>query len=180
VTIIAYKDGVMAADTMLSAFNSQSRAQKIVRLPDGGVAGGCGLWSRAYSGLRYLMEGGDCDDRHAPDGMQGPPCIREACILIAKPDGSLWLLEDEFPAFPLRDKTAAVGCGAEAAMMAMGLGLSAIEAVAKVTKQDVLCGEPVQSMEVHETHEYPGAVTHSKRSTEVKRAQAKRRSRPAR
>jgi hypothetical protein len=176
-TIIAFKDGVMAADTMLSSYNSQSRAQKIIRLPDGGVAGGCGLWARAYSGLRYLAEGGDCDDRPAPDGMQGPPCIREASILIAKPDGSLWLLEDEFPAFPLRDKVAAVGCGSEAAMMAMGLGLSAIEAVAKVTKQDVLCGDPVQSMEVQQPHEYPEAVTHSRRSVEAQSAKAPRRKR---
>lgn len=174
-TIIAFKDGVMAADTMLSAFNSQNRAQKIIRMHDGGVAGGCGLWARAYSGLRYLAEGGSPDDRPAPEGFQGPPDIREACILVAKPDGSLWILEDEFPAFPLRDKVAAVGCGAESAMMAMGLGLSAVEAVAKVTKQDVLCGDPVQSMEVEETHEYPGAVTHSRRSTEVARGKAKKR-----
>jgi hypothetical protein len=164
VTIIAFKDGVMAADTMLTSFNSQNRAQKIVRLTDGGVAGGCGLWSRAYSGLRYLAEGGSPDDRPAPEGMQGPPDIREAAILVAKADGSLWLLEDEFPAFPLRDKMAAIGCGAESAMMAMSLDLTAVEAVAKVTKQDVLCGDPVQSMEVQETHEYPGAVTHGKRS----------------
>lgn len=38
-TVIACKDGVMAADTMLSAGNAQARAQKLVRLPDGGVAG---------------------------------------------------------------------------------------------------------------------------------------------
>jgi hypothetical protein len=162
-TIIAFKEGVMAADTMLSAFNSQTRAQKIVRLPDGGVAGGCGLWSRAYSGLRYLEEGGDADDRPAPEGMPGPPNIREAAILIAKPDGTLWMLEDEFPAFPVRDRVAAIGCGSDAAIMAMTLGLSAVEAVAKVTKQDVLCGDPVQSMEVQETHEYPGAVTHGRK-----------------
>jgi hypothetical protein len=48
-------------------------------------------------------------------------------------------------------------------MMAMTLGLSAVEAVGKVTKQDVLCGDPVQSMEVQETHEYPGAVTHGRK-----------------
>jgi hypothetical protein len=162
VTIIAFKDGVMAADTMLSSFNSQNRAQKIVRLPDGGVAGGCGLWVRAHSGLRYLAEGGDPDMREvSADVIGGPPNIREACILIAKPDGSLWMLEDEFPAFPLRDTIAAVGCGAESALMAMNLGLSAVEAVAKVTKQDVLCGDPVQSMEVEETHEYTGPVTHA-------------------
>lgn len=162
-TIIAFKDGVMAADTMLSSHNSQCRAQKIVRLPDGGVAGGCGAWNRAYSGLKYLADGGDLDARANPRTPEGPPNIEGATLLIAKTDGSLWLLEDEFPAFPIRDMVAAVGCGSDAAMMAMTLGLSAIEAVAKVTKQDVLCGDPVQSMEVQETHEYPEVVTHDSR-----------------
>jgi hypothetical protein len=163
VTIIAYKDGVMAADTMLSSFNSQSRAQKLVRLPDGGVAGGCGLWSTAYGVLRWLADGGDLDDAAAlMRERDWLPPVKEAAILIARPDGSLWLLEDEFPAFPLRDSVAAIGCGADAALMGMSLGLSAVEAVAKVTKQDVLCGEPVQSMEVEATHEYGEAVTHSR------------------
>lgn len=153
-TIIAFKDGVMAADTMLSAFNSQNRAQKLVRLPDGGVAGGCGLWTRAYAGLKFLAEGGD------PEAKDGLPNIKDASILMAKPDGSLWVIEDEFPPFPLMDKVAAIGCGSDAALMAMTLGLSAVDAVAKVTKQDVLCGDPVQSMEVQETHEYPDVVTH--------------------
>jgi hypothetical protein len=162
-TVIAFKDGVMAADTMLSAFNAQNRAQKIVRLPDGGVAGGCGQWNRAYSGLKYLADGGSLDDRANPRTPEGPPNVEGASIMVAKPDGTLWLIEDEFPAFPLRDEVAAIGCGAEAALMAMTLGLSAVEAVSKVTRQDVLCGDPVQSMEVQETHEYPAVTTHGRR-----------------
>jgi hypothetical protein len=176
-TIIAFKDGVMAADTMLSAHNSQTRAQKIMRLPDGGVAGACGQWNRAYSALRYLADGGSLDDRPSQRTQEGPPNIDGATLLVAKPDGSLWLLEDEFPAFPIRDAVAAVGCGSDAALMAMTLGLSAVEAVAKVTKQDVLCGDPVQSMEVQQPHEYPEAVTHSRRSVEAQSAQAPRRKR---
>lgn len=163
-TCIAFKDGVMAADTMLSSYNAQMRAQKLVRLPDGGVAGGCGLWTRAYAGLKYLSEGGDPDALDNPRSPEGPPNIRESSILMVKADGSLWIIEDEFPAFPLLDTVAAIGCGSDAVMMAMGLGLSAVEAVGRVTKQDILCGDPVQSMEVHETIEYPAIVTHTKAS----------------
>lgn len=152
-TIIAAKDGVMAADTMLSAFNSQSRAQKLVRLPDGGVAGGCGMWVRAYAGLQYLAAGGPLEGKDGPN-------VSETTLLVARPDGSLWIVDGEWPAYPLLDKVAAVGCGSDAAMMAMGLGLSAVEAVAKVTKQDVLCGDPVQSMDVYRIPDLPGAVTH--------------------
>lgn len=156
-TVIAFKDGVMAADTMLSAHNSQCRASKLARLPDGSVAGGCGLWNRAYAALKYLEAGGEMDAK------DGTPKITDAAILIAKPDGSLWLLEDEFPAYPLLDKVAAIGCGSDAALMAMTLGLSPVEAVAKVTRQDVLCGDPVQSMTVVVRDAMPGVRTHSSR-----------------
>lgn len=156
-TVIAYKDGVMAADTMLSAHNQQSRAQKIVRLPDGGVAGGCGLWRNAYAGLKWLADGGDVD------AATGLPKVEDATILIARPDGSLWLIEDGFPAFPIMDKVASVGCGSDAALMAMTLGLSPVQAVAKVTRQDLLCGDPVQSMEVVVREEMPAVRTHSAR-----------------
>lgn len=153
-TCVAYKDGVMAADTMLSSFNSQCRAQKIVRLPDGGMAGGCGSWVRAYAVLQYLAAGGPMEAK------EGSPNATDASVLVAKPDGTLWLIDGEFPAYPLMDTVAAVGCGSDAAMMAMSLGLSAVEAVARVTKQDVLCGDPVQSLELYQAPEYPGVVTH--------------------
>ena len=159
-TVIAFKDGVMAADTQLTQFNSRVRAQKIVRLPDGGVAGGCGSWAAAYAGLKWLADGGsDTGD----EGKKLLPDIDEATILIARPDGSLWLLESRFPAFPITDKFAAVGCGNDAAMMALNSGRSAVEAVHAVIQQDVLCGDPVQSMEVEATHEYSGPKTHRKR-----------------
>ena len=159
-TCIAFKDGVMAADTMLSSFNSQTRAQKIVRLPSGGVAGGCGLWRNAWAGLKYLADGGDPEGRPIPRSPEGPPSVDEASILIAKPDGSLWLIENEFPAFPIMDAVAAIGCGSDAALMAMELGLTAVEAVGKVTRQDVLCGDPVQSMAVEWPAEFSAVVTH--------------------
>lgn len=160
-TVIAYKDGIMAADTMLTGFNAQQRVQKLVRLPDGGIAGGCGHWVPAYTCLKWLADGGDPfsgvslarDKSHLPS-------VAGACILIARPDGSLWTLEDEFPATPLLDKVASVGCGSDAALMAMDLGLSAVEAVAKVTHRDVFCAGPVQSLELYEAPEYPGIRTH--------------------
>lgn len=162
-TVIAFKGGVMAADTMLSGGNQQCRAQKIVRLPDGGVVGACGQWGRAYAGLKYLEEGGD------PDAKDGLPKIDGANFLIARPDGSLWLVEDEFPPYPLRDTVAAIGCGSDAALMAMTLGLTAVEAVARVTRQDVLCGDPVQSMEIVPPRDMPGVKTHARRAKPAKR-----------
>jgi hypothetical protein len=167
-TVVAYRDGVMAADTRLTYDSAAARATKLVRLPDGGVAGGSGLWSAAYAGLKWLAEGGSADtadtseDRRLPD-------INEANILIARPDGSLWLLENRFPAYPLIDKTAAIGSGAEVARLAMRLGKSAPDAVALVTGQDILCGGPVQSLEVEQPREYAKLKTHAAKQPSKKR-----------
>jgi hypothetical protein len=165
-TVVAFRDGTMAADTRLSDYNSASRASKLIRLQDGGVAGGCGLWSAAYAGLKWLAEGGSLD---GSEDKRVLPDIDGAVILIARPDGSLWLLENRFPAFPLIDRTAVIGCGAEAAKLALALGKSAPEAVALVTKQDLLCGGPVQSLKVEPTHEYAKLTTHPVRTPPKKK-----------
>lgn len=157
VTIIAFKAGVMAADTQISLGSAKFNAQKLVRLPDGGVAGACGDWAAAYAGLKFLADGNSEDDDNKPD-------ISDTTILIARPDGSLWRMDGRFPAYPILDKTMAIGCGADAAIMAMALGKSALESVGLVTHQDIMCGEPVQTMEVMETHEYPEVKTHKKAS----------------
>lgn len=71
-TVIAYKGGVMAADTQLTDGNSACRVRKIVRLPDGGVAGGCGVWASAYAALRYLERGGVVAPSLTPDSYNRP------------------------------------------------------------------------------------------------------------
>ena len=161
VTIVVFKDEIMAADTQLSAANAKCNASKLVRLPDGGIAGGMGLWSAVYAGLRFLAEGGTEDDDKLPE-------ITEATILIARPDGSLWILEGRFPAYPVMDKEIAIGCGADAAKMAMQLGKSALEAIGLVIKQDIMCGEPIQFMQLEDTHEYGTVKTHKNNNKKAK------------
>ena len=157
-TIVVFKDDIMAADTQLSQHNAKFNAQKMVRLPDGGIAGGMGLFSAVYAGLKFLAEGGTEDDDKLPE-------IADATILIARPDGSLWLLEGRFPAFPVMDKEIAIGCGADAAKMAMQLGKTAVEAIGLVINQDIMCGEPIQWMQLEDTHEYGTIKTHKKKKT---------------
>jgi hypothetical protein len=153
VTVLAYKDGILAADTQLTDYSEMRRAQKIVRLKDGGVAGGCGEWKKAWAGLKWLADGEEGE----------PPSIDGASLMIVRPDGTIWLAEDQFPAFPLMDDFAAVGCGSSGAMMAMRLGLSAVKAVEAVTGQDAMCGGSVQSLEVVPMAHFPAVKTHRKR-----------------
>lgn len=152
-TVIAYKDGVLAADTQL--FPSGHRTQKLVRLPDGGMAGAAGLWSACYAGLAWLAEGGSLDGR----GERAAPDIEDAEFLIVKPDGSRWILENRFPAYPILDEATAIGCGSDYARAWMETGLSAIDAVTKTTGRDPGTGLPVQCLALEPTHEYTGVGT---------------------
>ena len=138
VTTVAVKDGVMAGDTQITSDTVIYRAQKIYKLPGGGLIGGCGAWSKAYQAIDWML-GGSKGESPRFDGAQ---------VLIAKPDGSLWLADDEFPAYPLLDKFVAIGCGAQAAMLAMSDGSSAVEAIQKVSKLDSHTSAPVQYLSI--------------------------------
>lgn len=71
-TAIAVKAGLVVVDSQATLGNYAMRVQKLVRLPDGGVAAGAGMWPQAYAALMWLAQ-----------GEQGsPPDIEEASIVI--------------------------------------------------------------------------------------------------
>lgn len=110
-TTVAVRDGVMAADTQLSA-STIHRAQKVFELPGGGCVGGCGEWSKAYAAISWLLGGRQGD---APE-------FENAELVILRPDGSVWIACERFPEFPILDDVAAIGCGSAAAMALMHQG----------------------------------------------------------
>lgn len=134
-TTVAAKDGCMAADTQLTG-EYRVRVQKIVQLPDGALVGGAGVWHRCWSAMLWML-GGEQGD---------PPKLKDSGLLIMKPDGSLWLVEEEFPAFPLLDTAAAIGSGSAVAMTAMASGLDAGQAVKAAAKLDCHTSDPVQML----------------------------------
>lgn len=136
-TTVAAKGGEMAADTQCTG-DYILRLQKVFRLPDGGVVGIAGNPARGYAGAMWMVA-----------GEQGePPKMKGASLLILRPDGSIWVADDEFPAFPLLDKEAAIGSGAAAAMVAMRAGASAGDAVKQVAKLDAYTSDPVQMLKI--------------------------------
>lgn len=149
-TIAVDSDGLVAADTQLTGGNYVVRVQKIVRLPDGGVAAGSGLWAAAYRGLKWLQDG---ERGEAPD-------IEGAQIVVVRPDGTILLAEGELPAYPILDRTIALGCGCDLARQAMADGMDALQAVAKACELDAKSSEPLQSMRAEPTHEYSQATAH--------------------
>ncbi len=129
----------MVADTQLTnGAGVIYRASKLVRLPDGGVAGGSGDWSKAYAALCWLAGGEQGDG----------PDLTGAAILILRPNGTIWAADEEWPAYPLLNEYAATGCGAQAAMALMSVGKSAVQALAAVCGVDAATSEPLQQMRV--------------------------------
>lgn len=132
-TVVTAKDGVMAADSRLSSEDIHTTVVKIVRLPDGGLAGAAGMWAAARRALTWLENGEQGD----------PPQIGdETQVLILRPDGSLWMAEAGFPAYPLTAPYAAIGAGSQGAMVAMAAGATALEAVEMVSDICTSCGPP--------------------------------------
>ena len=137
-TTAAIADGVVAVDTQLTGGNYTVRCQKLVRLPDGGVAVGVGTWRAAYPGLQWLAGGENGD---APE-------IEGATIAIVRPDGSIWIAEETFPAYPIIDRTYALGCGQDLARKAMADGADPVQAVAEACELDANSSAPILSMTV--------------------------------
>lgn len=156
-TTIAFKDGIMAVDTQATDYSTISRVQKLYRLPDGGVVAGCGSSRKCWAGIKWMVEGERGD----------PPNIDGAYLIIARPDGTLWQVEDEFPAFPLEGDMVAHGCGRDAALMAMRMGMDAVDAVFATCGQDAMTSPPVQSMAVFQ-FDFPPLMTHTKPGTQGK------------
>lgn len=153
-TTAAIADGVVAVDTQLTGGNHAVRGAKLVRLPDGGVAVGCGLWRTAWAGLHWLATG---ERGEAPD-------IEGAQIAIVRPDKAIWVADESFPPYPLLDTAYALGCGADLARMALAQGRNPVEAVADACELDAMSSAPIMRMEVCPPVEFPPATLH-----EVKR-----------
>lgn len=134
-TTVAAKDGCMAADTQLTG-EYRVRAQKIIQLQDGSLVGGAGAWGRCWAAMLWML-GGEQGDA---------PKLKGGCLLIMRPDGGLWMVEEEFPAFPLLDREAAIGSGSAAAMTAMRAGASAADAVKQAARIDCATSDPIQML----------------------------------
>lgn len=153
-TTAAISEGVVAVDTQLTGGNYALRAQKMVRLLDGGVAVGCGLWRSAWAGLQWLA-GGEKGE---------PPEIEGATIAIVRPDGSIWVAEESFPAYPIMDREYALGCGQDLARKALADGKSPVLAVAEACELDALSSAPIMSMRVQAVEFEPPTFHEVKRS----------------
>jgi ATP-dependent protease HslVU (ClpYQ) peptidase subunit len=147
-TTIAFRDGIMAADTQETAGESQMRCKKIFRAtsPKGrrvliGTAGG------SFAGMIYVD--------HFKSGKERPITI-DYMDIEEDFHNLIWdgtnLFEVNWLWRPIkvpRPKFFAIGSGAPAALGAMHMGASAKEAVNVAKKIDIYTGGRVVSMKLN-------------------------------
>lgn len=126
------------------------RMQKLVRLPDGGIAVTAGEAPAGYAGMKWLADGERGD----------PPDIEDATVVIVRPNKSIWIADGRWPAFPILDTTFAMGCGQDLARKAMADGADPIQAVAEACELDALSSAPILSLTV-EPVEFSEVAVHT-------------------
>ena len=140
-TVIAYRDGVMAADSLAQdGVLKVSGLQKVIRGDDGslyGMAGAAGMCCE----IRRWIEGGLKGDR---------PPLRDgehtADVLAVSPEGavSVWTVygTEDYPGAAYM----AIGSGSAVAMGALFMGASADRAVEAAIEHGLGCGGQVMAV----------------------------------
>jgi hypothetical protein len=134
VTTIAYRDGIIAADSCASDDQQRMRVTKLRKM-GGYVFGFCGEWHSAHDFIAKFKGG---------TALSAMKVKGQLHTLILMPDGSCMRWENGGGAYPIEDKFAAIGTGAGYAIGAMELGATAVEAVRVACKYDPASAGPVR------------------------------------
>lgn len=134
-TIIAYRDGILAADTLISCRGSRAASALKIRRQSGWLAGGAGSPSILTPVMRWIADGANL---WTPINLDK---IGDAGALLISPRGEVYSVDTESP-YPVEEQAEwfAIGSGSDAALAAMLLDCSAVEAVNIAKKIDQQCG----------------------------------------
>jgi ATP-dependent HslUV protease subunit HslV len=143
-TTIAYRDGVLAADSLVTLGDTKvhGRYHKIVRI-EGHLIGTAGSVAACQHFLDWLREatGEDGEDSAPPKG--------EYKALVVNPKGKVREFESgSLLPVPRGAKFFSIGSGAAYALAAMYAGASAADAVKIAAKIDTSTGLPVRVLKV--------------------------------
>jgi hypothetical protein len=131
VTTIAYRSGIIAADSGLVGGGLRDCfTDKIVKRADGSVAGACGAawWMSAF--LNCFLADGPLCDLPASDKSTGIVISPRSTFTIFETDGG------NVRSFPIRAKYYAIGSGCRLALGAMFAGAHPVDAVRAAIAHD--------------------------------------------
>jgi len=143
-SVIVYRDGVMAADTRAWAGSHSpiGEKMKIRRLADGCLVGVTTSKPGQGEALMDWFAAG-CDQDARPDFAQE----LNFTMLAVRPDGQAMLFNDDYyPSGPLVAPYFAIGSGSDFAHGALACGASAIQAVQIAIELDTVSGKQVSAL----------------------------------
>ena len=156
-TIICYKDGVMAADSAVWAGSLHvGTMQKLARSIDGAITGVCGLGSYCQQWLKWFELTEDASARNGFIDLDEPIRLLEdedfAAIWV-EPDKTIWkMFGRERVPYQLSTECAALGCGEDIGYALMyAANMSAQSAVEKVIELVDRTGGPVKYIGLGDT-----------------------------
>lgn len=136
-TIIVYKDGILAADSLISDGNlGWGNIKKIAKTKSGYLAGSAGHQSKVIDFLVWAKK---------EDFSTLPPtkhCDNESIIIT--PKGEIWFYENSHNFVKMKNNFIALGDGAAIAMGAVFMGANAQEAVKAAIAYCITCGGDVR------------------------------------
>lgn len=143
-TTIAYRDGVLAADTLATKDGMRTgQVSKIRRLPSGELAATLGDAGCAIK-LRQWVEAGRAGDQ---------PNLEGGAVIIISRDGEVEVLENGGSCSEGVAPFYAWGCGAPLAIGAMAHGATSEQAVRIAIEYDTLTGGAVTTLAIKPTPE---------------------------
>jgi ATP-dependent protease HslVU (ClpYQ) peptidase subunit len=152
-TVIAVKDGIMAADSMATRggmrHNMPTAYPKIIRAPDGSLVGYSGGVPKCYALAEWVKKGMDFGD-HPPFAHEDSDMGMDALWL--KADGTLWRLCFDYTVYPLDgDEPYTIGeiDAASFTEGAMWAGLSAEDAIQLAAMRCLYANGEVQVEKLH-------------------------------
>jgi hypothetical protein len=153
-TVIAYRDGLMAADSQVCNDEGMitGATVKLVRRSDGSIAGFAGHAGDISSFRDWFLAGGQ------PEQWQAVDKGGFAAIVVG-PDGTVTMFDERGRGYAVEALFYAKGAGAELAFGAMAAGLRADQAVELACKYSVWCGGEVQTARIDQRPQLARALS---------------------
>lgn len=143
-TTIAYKAGIMAADSQTTAQGGRrGQVQKVFKVK-GFLVGLAGCAPNAINLLEDFTF--HAKGNKPPRIMEIKPATNNewAFLLVVNPKGHVFKYENGGRAWRLYGKFHSIGCGSDYAVAAMEMGADAVKAVKVAAKYDINTGLPVR------------------------------------
>ena len=136
ITIIVYKNDVIAGDTLIACDTMRwSHTKKVAKSPDGYLMGAAG----DMIFVRKFIDWGMMEDREE----YNPPVDKHSAGVLVTPQKEILLYEGTTNPTKILSDYICLGSGSAVALGAIYMGASAVEAVNAAIKYDGACEGPV-------------------------------------